>query len=411
MSGLVEHRHGAEPARAEPAERGLVHDYREESPFFFASAQHTLLGQAEGAERLSLTASERLADDLSARLHQLGRLGAVRPIAAGALPFDSAATRAPFWLFRECQSAAGRCVRGLDLAERGPLATACGYGVRLSPSAFAYVAAVEEAGRRIARGELSKVVLSRALELSLEQPISRALLLRRLLLQNRGGFAFALDVGASASDARVLIGVSPELLLQKRGQHVFTNPLAGSRPRGRERAEDEALASELLSSRKDLHEHRLVVEAVIEALRPWCSALTIPEGPSLVSTPSMWHLSSAISGELRDRGCSSLALAQALHPTPAVCGQPRAQAERAIHQLEGFERGLFAGAVGYCDSEGDGEWAVSLRCAELTPHTVRVFAGAGIVAGSEPWSEFDETSAKMGTMLRALGVGLIQVSA
>lgn len=402
----------SEVARVDSATRGLIHDYREDTPFFFASSQLSLMGQSEQVvERLSLPASERLPALLDEKLQGLLQQGASRPYVAGALPFDSSTTRAPFWLFSDVRSAAGRSTAGLDDAVRGPLAMARGYGVRLRPAAFEYVEAVAEACRRIETRALEKVVLSRSLELSLEQPIARADLLRRLLLQNRAGFAFALEVGTSPSQSRLFLGVSPELLLQKRAGQVATNPLAGSRPRGRNRDEDETLARSLLSSKKDLHEHALVIDAVVEALRPWCKQLHVPRGPSLISTPSMWHLSTALSGELRDRRCSSIALAQALHPTPAVCGLPRSAAHAAICQLEGFERGLFAGAVGYCDAEGDGEWAVSLRCAELTPSSVRVFAGAGIVQGSEPWSEFDETAAKMGTMLRALGVGLVQVLA
>lgn len=401
-----------ESARSDTQGRALILDYTDDAPFFFASAQKTLLAVGDArAERLSLPASTRLAQIVSDKLERMVDQGVARPYAAGALPFESDASRAPFWLLPEVRVAAGRSVQGLDPALRAPLSTARGYGVRLCPSAGEYVDAVARACQRIERGELAKVVLSRSLELSLEQPIARSTLLQQLMLQNRGGFAFALDVGAGASDSRALLGVSPELLLEKRGAFVATNPLAGSRPRGRDRSEDEALARTLLGSEKDLHEHALVIEAVVEALRPFCKQLNVPKGPSLISTPTMWHLSTAISGELRDRRCSSIALAQALHPTPAVCGQPRNEAHAAICELEGFERGLFAGAVGYCDADGDGEWAVTLRCAELTPSSVRVFAGAGIVAGSEPWAEFDETAAKMGTMLRALGVGLVQVCA
>jgi isochorismate synthase len=283
--------------------------------------------------------------------------------------------------------------------------------VRLTPPPHEYVAAVAEAVRRIRQGQLDKVVLARALTVQLDQPIQPAELLRQLVLQNRSGYAFALDLSANEREPRTLLGVSPELLLEKRAGRVFTNPLAGSRPRSRDRAEDEALARELLASRKDRHEHALVIDEVASALRPFCKQLEVPAAPGLLSTPAMWHLSSEIRGELKDARCSSLQLAQALHPTPAVCGQPRARAAQLIGELEGFERGLFAGAVGYCDEHGDGEWAVTLRCAELRPQEIRMWAGAGIVAESEPWAEFDETAAKLGTVLRALGLFQVETQA
>ena len=119
----------------------------------------------------------------------------------------------------------------------------------------------------------------------------------------------------------------------------------------------------------------------------------------------MWHLSSRITGELVDPSISSLALAVALHPTPAVCGYPTALAQEAIGTIEPFERGFYTGIVGWCDANGDGQWAVTIRCAEADEHSLRLFAGAGIVAGSKPESELAETEAKFRTMLQAMGLG------
>jgi isochorismate synthase len=403
---------GEAPALAPEPTRGLAYEYSEDCPVFFASARRTLLARPEHvSERLSLLGTERLPFVLEDKLRALAAEGAAQPMVAGALPFDGSATRAPFWLLHDVRSVDGRSTQGLVPRARGLLATARGYSVRLSPSAQDYVAAVAQAAHHIQRGELDKVVLARGLTLNLEQPISASELLRQLVLQNRTGFAFALEVGASPANPRKLLGVSPELLLEKRQNRVFTNPLAGSRPRGRDRSEDELLARALLDSAKDRHEHALVIDAVASALRPWCRDLQVPRGPSLISTPTMWHLSTVITGELRDPRCSSLALAQALHPTPAVCGQPREPAAALIRKLENFDRGLFAGAVGYCDAHGDGEWAVTLRCAELTPRELCTFAGAGIVAESDPWSEFDETASKLGTILRALGLVQPEVQA
>jgi isochorismate synthase len=397
----------AGPARAEAQPRSLVSEFTADCPFFFASSQQTLLVQPEHVvERLEVR-TQGLSDALMSKLQARGAGKAAQPRAVGALPFDPAGS-AHFWITSNARTAAGRSTHGIAPNPRGLLSTASAYGVQLRPSPADFVAAVESALSRIEGGALSKVVLSRALELSLESPIDAGDLLRQLAGQSPSGYTFALALGRPAQARRHLLGVSPELLLEKRGAMVCTNPLAGSRPRGRDRGEDEALAHTLLSSKKDLHEHALVIDAVVEALRPWCSKLHVPPGPSLVSTPSMWHLSTSLLGELRDPRCSSIALAQALHPTPAVCGHPRAEAQRAISELEGFERGLFAGAVGHCDANGDGEWAVTLRCAELTERSVRLYAGAGVVQGSEPWAEFDETAAKFGTILRALGIGTAQ---
>jgi isochorismate synthase len=393
-------------ARTERDERSLAAEFSADCPFFFASTQQTLLARPEHVvEHLELPA-QGLAALLAAKLRALEAAGAPRPRALGALPFDAAGV-APFWIVEDVHSAPGRSTHGTAAQPRGLLSRASGYAVKLRPSPADYVSAVEGALRRIEAGALEKVVLARALELSLEHPLDPGAFLRQLAAQSQSGYAFALALGRGR-DARRLLGVSPELLLEKRGAQVSTNPLAGSRPRGRDSAEDEALARELLGSPKDLHEHALVIDAVVEALRPWCRQLQVPRGPSLVSTPSMWHLSTSLLGELRDPRCSSLALAQALHPTPAVCGLPRAHAQRAIAELEGFERGLFAGLVGHCDANGDGEWAVTLRCAELSARSVKLYAGAGVVQGSEPWAEFDETSAKLGTVLRALGIGSAQ---
>lgn len=118
----------------------------------------------------------------------------------------------------------------------------------------------------------------------------------------------------------------------------------------------------------------------------------------------MWHLSTELKGELTDLSVSSLELAAALHPTPAVCGTPTNAAKEAIKQIEPFDRGFFTGMVGWCDADGDGEWVVTIRCAEAEEHALRLYAGAGIVAGSKPEEELAETSAKFRTMLLAMGM-------
>ncbi|WP_068925904.1 isochorismate synthase [Planobispora rosea] len=244
---------------------------------------------------------------------------------------------------------------------------------------------------------LRKVVLARTLELSRDEPVDVLDLLRPLAGRDMS-FAAPLPGG------RTLIGASPELLVSRRGRTVVSNPLAGSAARSADPAEDRRRAAALAASSKDLHEHRLVVEAVADALQPYCVDLDVPSGPELTSTETMWHLSTRVTGVLRDPDTPVLALAAALHPTPAVCGTPRVRARRAIEELEPFDRGFYTGLVGWTDAAGDGEWAVTIRCAEAAGRLLRLYAGAGIVPGSDPDKELAETSAKFRTMLRALGV-------
>ncbi|MEV4114810.1 isochorismate synthase [Nonomuraea sp. NPDC049695] len=279
---------------------------------------------------------------------------------------------------------------------RAPLRSG-GWWSRRVPTPADYVKAVRQVLAELGAGRLDKVVLARTVELRSDAPVDLPGLLRPLLGH---GYSFA----APLPGGRTLTGASPELLVSRRGREVASNPLAGSAARSADPAEDRRRAASLTASAKDLHEHRLVVEAVADALAPYCGALEVPRTPELTATETMWHLSTRITGTLRDPGTSALTLAAALHPTPAVCGTPEADARRMIEALEPFDRGFYAGLVGWSDATGDGEWAVAIRCAEVAEHTVRLYAGAGIVTGSDPDQELAETSAKFRTMLRALGV-------
>lgn len=209
---------------------------------------------------------------------------------------------------------------------------------------------------------------------------------------------------AEASSVLTLIGASPELLVARSGQLVTANPLAGSAARSSDPAEDKRRADALLLSAKDRHEHAVVVEAVASALRPYCRKLDVPAEPSVIGTKTMWHLSTKVTGELLEPAASSLELAVAMHPTPAVCGTPTGPARTAIRELESFDRRYFTGMVGWCDAAGDGEWAVTIRCAEIGEDAVTLYAGAGIVEGSDPAAELAETSSKLKTLLLAMGM-------
>jgi isochorismate synthase len=207
------------------------------------------------------------------------------------------------------------------------------------------------------------------------------------------------------TDDGVIVGASPELLVSRHGREVRSNPLAGSAPRSGDPDEDRANAEALTSSSKDREEHAIVVDAVAEILRPRCEELIWDREPVLRATPNVWHLSTSFRGSLRDPAPTALDLVAALHPTPAVAGTPTERALAAIDQLEPFDRGRYAGPVGWVDANGDGEWAIALRCAELCGDRATLYAGAGIVADSDPERELDETEPKFRSFLDALRWG------
>lgn len=271
------------------------------------------------------------------------------------------------------------------------------------PPAPGYAAMVEDALRRIAAAEdgaLGKVVLSRALRVDMDGVADPAAIAERLAQD--GSVTLFL---ASLGSGRSIVGATPELLLSRSGTLIASHPLAGSSTRSLDPVQDRANAEALLVSDKDRREHMLVVEAVFDTLAPHCAQLSAPDGTGLRSTATLWHLGTRIEGVLKGEDAPSAAgLAALLHPTPAVGGHPRAEALDAIRAIEPHDRGYYAGAVGWVDAKGDGEWYVSLRCAQLSGSEVLLHAGAGIVAGSDPDAEVAETAAKFRAMLGALGL-------
>lgn len=251
---------------------------------------------------------------------------------------------------------------------------------------------------------LRKVVLARSLRVEMSAPVDPHGLAARL----DGDPAVTTYVAplpvAPGQAPAWLVGATPELLVSRRGDAVVSHPLAGSARRWPDAGRAAAAAEALLASGKDQAEHRYVVEAILDALAPLCSRLRAPPRPSLRSTRTMWHLGTRIAGRLKDPGISAATLAGLLHPTPAVCGTPRERALEAIRALEPVDRGFYAGAVGWVDGDGDGDWYVSIRCARVQGASMRLFAGAGIVAGSQPALEVDETGAKFRALLDALGI-------
>ena len=260
-----------------------------------------------------------------------------------------------------------------------------------------WCAAVATAVERIGAGELAKVVLARDLLVSADVPLDPRRLLRRLADRFPDCWTFAVDG---------LLGATPELLLRRSGRALSARVLAGTAPRGAG-AEDQRLADALIGSAKDRAEHALAVDSLVRALEPYCTTLDAPAEPDLLTLANVRHLASDITGTQRRRGprgaAGLLELIGAVHPTAAVCGTPTRDAAAVIAELEGMDRGRYAGPVGWLDARGDGEFGLALRCAELVgDDSARLFAGCGIVAGSDPAAELAETQSKFAAFQAAL---------
>ncbi|MBJ7287604.1 isochorismate synthase [Williamsia sp.] len=259
---------------------------------------------------------------------------------------------------------------------------------------------------RIVAGDADKVVLARSIEMHAAADVAIDDVVAALAAGNheRNGFRVDLTPAGAGFVGHTLVGASPESLVRKTGDRVTCRPYAGSAPRSADPDVDSARAAALLASAKDHYEHQIVVAYLTSVLAPLCTTLSVPDEPILLSTGEMWHLATPIEGVLRDPEATSLDLAMQLHPTPAICGTPTEAARTMILETE-EPRGFYAGAIGWCDTDGDGEWMVSIRCAEVSPdrRTIRAWSGGGIVAQSDPAEELAETSAKFATVLRALG--------
>ncbi|SHE47400.1 isochorismate synthase [Streptoalloteichus hindustanus] len=247
-----------------------------------------------------------------------------------------------------------------------------------------YRAAVSEAVARMRAGAADKVVLAHDLTAHTDEPVDQRFLLHNLAARYPGCWTFAVDG---------LVGATPELLLRRGADLVTSRVLAGTTwPRAG--ASGDELAAELLASRKDRAEHEYAVRSLAEALRPFCAELSVPDEPHVLRLPNVLHLASDVSGRVRE-DASLLRLAEAVHPTAAVGGTPTADALRLITELERMDRGRYAGPVGWVDARGDGELGIALRCAEVDGAAVRLFAGCGIVADSDPDREVEEAAAKL----------------
>ena len=246
---------------------------------------------------------------------------------------------------------------------------------------------------RINHGDLDKVVLARAIDVTADGPIVVGDVLERLRTLFPSCTVFSIEG---------FVGASPELLVGRLGDQVAAHPLAGTVARSGDPDDDARRAAGLLASSKDRWEHALTIDAVAAVLRPLCHALDVPEVPSIVALRNVSHLGTYVRGQLRPPLPSSLDLVAALHPTPAVGGVPTDKALALIEATEPHGRGRYAGPVGWIDAAGNGEWMVGLRSAQISGNRARMMAGGGIVADSDPKAELAETQFKFQALLAAI---------
>ncbi|MDV5225114.1 isochorismate synthase [Providencia rettgeri] len=331
--------------------------------------------------------------DLIAAFDAAKMAGITNPIIVGALPFN---TDEPSTLFVpqsikkiiEPFAESKGSKPNIQVSQR-----------REYPNQQQFTSMVEQAISTMRTTLLDKVVLARLLDIVVTAPLECHYLLQRLISQNPTSYNFHVPL----FDGSRLLGASPELLIRKQGHRFFSQPLAGSAPRNLDEQFDREISLRLYGSIKDHYEHQLVIQAMKALLYPRSHRLFFSEQPKLVSTPTLWHLATDIEGIAHSQE-NALSLACLLHPTPALNGFPYQLAKQFISQVEPFNRQLFGGIVGWCDHRGNGEWVVAIRCARIKQNYISLFAGAGIVPDSSPLSEWQETGAKLSTMLNVLGL-------
>jgi menaquinone-specific isochorismate synthase len=326
-------------------------------------------------------------------------------VAIGALPFDAGidgelvvpstivgrAADGTAWVTHIAPP--GTPAPALELAPASERRPPDGFALTSTMSHADFCDIVASTVKGIADGCYEKVVLAREVQIEASGPILVADVLSRLRALFPACMVFSVDG---------FVGASPELLLRRFGTEVCSHPLAGTVPRSGDPEADDRLAAGLLGSPKDRHEHRVVVDAVASTLGPLCADLDVPDGPSIVPLRNVSHLGTLITGHLRAPAAGALELAARLHPTPAVAGTPREAALERIAEVEGFDRGRYAGPVGWVDGNGDGEWAVGIRSATHEGNHARLVAGVGVVADSDPEAELAETQLKLQALLAAV---------
>jgi len=258
-----------------------------------------------------------------------------------------------------------------------------------------WITRVAQAVAKIHSGEIEKVVLARDLSATSAQAIDERPALRKLSSTYPSTWVFSVAG---------LIGATPELLIRLKRGMVTSRVLAGTISKSGDDARDLALAGSLARSSKDLEEHEYAVRSVADALEPFCSSTNIPETPFVLHLANVMHLATDVTGALIESksNVDVFTLLNQLHPSAAVCGTPTDKAAKVISEIESMSRGRYAGPVGWIDARGDGELGIALRCGQISENTIRIYAGCGIVAGSDPEKELAESEAKFSAMKSAL---------
>ncbi|MBJ9986745.1 isochorismate synthase [Acinetobacter sp. S40] len=345
--------------------------------------------------RLAAENQEKLLTTIQNIFSRLSQDKATNPVLVGAIPFDTAQP-STLNIYRQHQKQYAESVNDLAKHQKDHSLTLNGQQRLVAREHFAKK--IDEALQQFEKNNLEKIVLSQAVDFELKHPQNPYTLVQTLAQKNAHAFSFAIPVEGNAH----LLGASPELLIFKQDQVVRSNPLAGSRPLSDHEHINQTRIHDLYASVKDLYEHQIVVDSVFKHLKPFCQDLSLSEKPEILKTTTMMHLSTVFEGQLKSKQTNALELALSLHPTPAICGAPTQLAKDFILKHEGYDRHYFAGLVGWMDAEGNGEWVVTIRCGLLTENNLRLYAGAGIVKGSEAELEWNETEAKMQTLLKTL---------
>jgi menaquinone-specific isochorismate synthase len=328
-----------------------------------------------------------------------GTVGAAGPVAAGNAAPDAAAGPAPAAASASGEPAARRSaavVRPLPLAAGATLHTG-------SLSEEDWMAAVSAGVAEIRTGALEKLVLARDIVATVPSGVNAAQVLRELSARYRECWTYGVDG---------LVGATPEMLIQVEGRTAQARVLAGTLDRrdahGQAGIPMDYAERVLAGSEKQRHEHEIAIQSLTSQLAPFSEAMNAHDEPFILELPNVWHLASDVKAELTEvegHVPTCLALINALHPTAAVCGTPTLVAGALIRKLEHLDRGPYAGPVGWLDAAGNGEWGIALRGAVIEDaHTVRLYAGCGIVDGSQPEAELAETWAKFRPMLESLGI-------
>lgn len=255
---------------------------------------------------------------------------------------------------------------------------------------------VAKAIERIQSRTIDKVVLARDVNGATTTQIDPRSILRNLAVEYPSTWCFSIEG---------LVGATPELLLRLNRAMVTSRVLAGTISRTGDDEKDLALAASLARSSKDLEEHMYAVRSVAESLTPFCTSTNVPDSPFVLHLANVMHLATDVTGAISEfpQHVDTFSILETLHPSAAVCGTPTEIASKVISELEGMPRGRYAGPVGWIDARGDGELGIALRCGQITQNRIRLFAGCGIVAGSDPQRELAESQAKFAPMMSALG--------